>query len=132
MAGYSTTPLHKKLGIKENMTVWIINAPPSVRKELEYAGKLVWNDGHDPSDYIHLFATSLEVLQEMLPLLRENMKKDGMLWISWPKRISSVPTDLDRETVRENVLGHELVDIKVCAVDDVWSGLKFVIPKDKR
>ena len=132
MAGYSNTPLHKKLGIKENMSVWIINAPPSVRKELDDAGELKWNDGHEPSDYIHLFATTQEVLSEMLPLLRENMKKNGMLWVSWPKRVSSVPTDLDREIIREAGLRHELVDVKVCAVDDVWSGLKFVIPKEKR
>ncbi len=132
MAGYSKAPLYKKLGIKEGMSVWIMNAPPSYRKEIVLAGEIKWGDGHEPSDFIHLFATTREVLMEMLPLLRENMKKDAMIWISWPKRISSVPTDLDRESIREAGLNHELVDIKVCAIDDVWSGLKFVIPKDKR
>ncbi len=132
MAGYSTTPLHKKLGIKDGMAVWIINAPPSYRKDISDAGNISWADGHDPSDFIHIFATTRELLAEMLPDLRKNIKKDGMIWISWPKKISSVPTDLDREMIREIGLAQKLVDIKVCAVDDIWSGLKFVIPKDQR
>lgn len=132
MAGYSTAPLIKKLGITENMMVWLINAPPTYRKELSHAGNLRWTDGKEIADFIHLFATSDELLSEYLPLLRENMKPDGIIWISWPKKTSNVPTDISREHVRQAGLSHNLVDVKVCAIDDVWSGLKFVIPKGER
>jgi type II secretory pathway component PulL len=132
MSGYSTAPLIKKLGLRENMVVWLINAPPTYRKELAQAGELHWTDGKESADFIHLFATSDELLSEWLPLLRENMKADGIIWISWPKRTSSVPTDINREHVRQAGLSRNLVDIKVCAIDDVWSGLKFVIPKAER
>ena len=126
-AGYSGTPLYKKLGIKAGDRVWFSGNPDGYEAELQKAGevqlaaKLTAN-----IDFAHMFTASRSDLARNFPKLKSALKIDGMIWISWPKKSSGVKTDLDENIVRELGLKAGLVDVKVCAVDDVWSGLKFV------
>lgn len=126
-AGYSGTPLHKKLGVKPGHRVWFTGAPDSYEDELRKAGDFdqVKKLGED-LNFIHLFTDSRTTLVREMPKLRDALKSNGTLWISWPKKSSGVATDLDENIVRDIGLKAGLVDVKVCAVDDVWSGLKFV------
>lgn len=126
-AGYSGTPLYKKLGIKPGHQAWFSQAPKGYASELEKAGSFQTASklGKD-LDFLHLFTTKRAELQEAFPRLAKAMKPDAILWISWPKKSSGVKTDLDENIVREIGLKAGLVDVKVCAVDQIWSGLKFV------
>ena len=126
-AGYSGTPLHKKLGVKPGHRVWFNGAPDGYEDELRKAGDFdqVKKIGKD-LDFAHLFTHSRASLGREMPKLRDALKSNGTLWISWPKKSSGVATDLDENIVRDIGLKAGLVDVKVCAVDDVWSGLKFV------
>lgn len=126
-AGYSGTPLHKKLGVKAGHKVWFSGAPDGYETELAKGGsfdaaKKLAKD----MDFIHFFTDSRKALNHELPKLRNSMKPAATLWISWPKKSSGVATDLDENLVREMGLKAGLVDVKVCAVDEIWSGLKFV------
>jgi len=134
MPGYSGTPLPKKLGIKPGFRVSLLNMPAEVRTELReaLAGCQIVKGGATSLDFIFLFSKSLS---EFTPLLRQAAKSlapAGMLWASWPKKTSGITTDLNENIIREMGLKAGLVDIKVCAVTDVWSGLKFVIPVKDR
>ncbi|HEU5234022.1 MAG TPA: DUF3052 domain-containing protein [Terriglobales bacterium] len=126
-AGYSGTPLYKKLGIQAGDRVWFSGNPDGYEPELQKAGEfqLVAKLGTN-LDFLHLFTTSRNDLARNFPKLKSALKPDGIAWISWPKKTSGVKTDLDENIVRELGLKAGLVDVKVCAVDDVWSGLKFV------
>lgn len=128
MAGYSRTPLIKKLGIKEGLKVAILNPPANYGETLGElpAGISVTKTLADPLDFIHYFTTSRETLAAEFPLLKQTLTPAGMLWISWPKRSAKVPTDLTEDIIRAIGLENGLVDVKVVAVDEVWSGLKFV------
>ena len=129
MAGYSGTPLPKKLGFKENFRAALVNAPKGFQKELgELPGnvKLSQQRLTAPLDLILFFVDSESRLKREFPKLAGKLDKNGMLWISWPKKSSGVVTDLTDNSVREIGLDAGLVDVKVCAVNDVWSGLKFV------
>src|SRR3954469_17306787 len=121
MAGYSGTPLKKKLGIKDSSTVCIVKAPKGYNSELK-----VVNARKGPFDFVQLFAMSRAELIKFFSVMKKRMTKDGMLWISWPKKASGVATDLDENVVREIGLTGGLVDVKVAAIDATWSGLKFV------
>ena len=132
-AGYSGTPLAKKLGYKPGFRVYLDNAPPTYRQSLdplpddvEFVGK----PGGD-LDLIHLFTDSARELAAKLKRYQKKIKPDGTIWVSWPKKASKVPTDITEDTIRK-VMGETLVDVKVCAVDEVWSGLKLVIRLEKR
>jgi hypothetical protein len=127
MPGYSGTPLAKKLGIKPGFCVAIDDAPLEVRAELKPAlAECSKSPGlKKPVDFMMLFAKSKEDLGDVDHLANQ-LKSTGMLWISWPKKSSGVTTDLNENIVREIGLATGLVDVKVCAVTDVWSGLKFV------
>ena len=126
-AGYSGTPLHKKLGIKAGDRVWFSGNPDGYEAELQKAGEFQLAPKLSINlDFLHLFTTSRNDLTRSFPKLKSALKPDGMVWISWPKKSSGVKTDLDENIVRELGLRAGLVDVKVCAVDDVWSGLKFV------
>lgn len=138
MAGYSGTPLARKLGYREGMRCFWRNAPSDYPQRL---GELPADieiattpDGR--FDVIHCFATRRSQLEADLGRLRPTLKDNGMFWISWPKQSAvkamGIDTDLDGNTVRHLGLVAGLVDIKVCAVDDTWSALKFVIPKQDR
>lgn len=127
-AGYSGTPLVKKLGIKSGMRVAFVNAPKNLEKLLgplpEDVRQLA-RVGKD-MDYVHVFCATSAGLEQRLPRLVQALAPDGMLWISWPKKTSALAKDLDGAGVRESGLATGLVDIKVCAVDEDWSGHKFV------
>lgn len=128
MAGYSKTPLLKKLGIKPGSRLIILNAPENYAQTL---GELPENVTvaaalSGPLDFIHFFATRRDALAAEFPRLKQALDPAGMLWISWPKRAAKVETDLTEDIIRAIGLDNGLVDVKVAAVDEVWSGLKFV------
>jgi hypothetical protein len=127
MPGYSGTPLPKKLGIKPGLRVCLMDAPAEVRAELrvELAG-CEMSDGKPPLDFAMLFSKSKTSLRKEFKGVSKRLAPAGMLWVSWPKKSSGVATDLDENVVREIGLATGLVDVKVCAVTEVWSGLKFV------
>ncbi len=128
-AGYSGTPLWKKLGIKPNTTVVTVNAPASYRKLLPGlpAGVAFATEVDPPLAFVHLFVTSAADLAARLPALKTALAPDGVLWVSWPKKASGVKTDVTEDGIRAAALPLGLVDVKVCAVDAIWSGLKLVI-----
>lgn len=129
MAGYSSTPLPKKLGFKEGSRAALVNAPKGFMKELGALPKNVKLSQQKltaPLDLILFFVDSQKALIREFPKLAKKLDKNGMLWISWPKRSSGVATDLSDNSVRNIGLDAGLVDVKVCAVNEIWSGLKFV------
>lgn len=140
-SGYSGTPLEKKLGLKAGQRVAFIALPDeldwlaktedfaSVNRVSDWADYSGWTD---PLDVLHGFAVVKADLEENIGIARRNIVEDGMIWISWPKRASKVATDITEDVVREIALPTGLVDVKVCAVDEIWSGLKLVIRKELR
>ncbi|HBR97275.1 MAG TPA: DUF3052 domain-containing protein [Gammaproteobacteria bacterium] len=133
-AGYSGKPLHQKLGYKAGMRIYAAHAPdnyldllgddpPDIRV-LKRPGKHM--------DVIHAFYTEAKRLEQGLQRHRLTIAQDGMIWVSWPKKASAVTSDITEDVVRAHALPLGLVDVKVCAVDDVWSGLKLVIRKSER
>ena len=133
-AGYSGTPLPRKLGIKPGHAVAVVGAPPGFADGLASAGADVAEDltGTDPLDVIVTFVRWREELEGQLPGLRRRMAPACGLWIAWPKRAAKVPTDMTDHVVREVALPTGLVDNKVCAIDQVWSGLRLVIRRELR
>jgi len=133
-AGYSGTPLVKKLGIREGDRVAFVANPTSYRKLLGPlpAGVEVGGARSRGLNFIHYFTDREADLSKRLPGLRSRIKQDGMIWVSWPKKSSGVDTDITEDTIRKHAFANSLVDVKVCAVDDVWSGLKLVIRKKDR
>lgn len=129
MAGYSETPLAKKLGIKEGFRVSLVGAPTGFRRELVGlpAGVRFVTSVQTSLDLILFFVKSQFELTQNFTRLASKLAPAGMLWVSWPKKASGVVTDLSDNSVREIGLEAGLVDVKVCAVNEVWSGLKFVI-----
>lgn len=135
MAGYSGTPLPKKLGIKPGFRIALSGLPAEVRPELKdaLADCSAAKNGKEPLDFAMIFARSSPELKREFALFARKLAPAGMLWVSWPKKSSGVATDLDESMVREIGLKAGLVDVKVCAVSEVWSGLKFVIRlKDRK
>jgi hypothetical protein len=128
MPGYSGTPLPKKLGIKDGFQVRLIEAPSEVVAELKSSlgNCKMTRDAKALLDFAMLFTKSAASLKKEFTQLAKNLAPAGMLWISWPKKSSGVPTDLNENIVRDIGLAAGLVDVKVCAVTDDWSGLKFV------
>jgi len=129
MAGYSGTPLPKKLGIKERFRVAFFDLPSDVKAELKDALKTcrILKDGKDQLDFAMIFVKSAADLKRQFAQIAKRLAPAGMLWVSWPKKSSGVSTDLDENKVRAIGLDAGLVDVKVCAVNEIWSGLKFVI-----
>lgn len=133
--GYSGTPLAKKLGIKNGFDARLIGAPDYYFDLFDdMPGEVNFNDDANiPQDFAHLFVKEEEVLVEILPILKDWLKSNGMIWVSWPKKASKVITDITEDNIRNYALETGLVDIKVCAIDEIWSGLKLVIPvKDRK
>lgn len=129
MSGYSGTPLVKKLGIKAGHSVKLINAPKNFAKELQPLPENVRLTSAKPGkqlDFIMLFVDSARTLQKELPKLKQKLASDGIFWVSWPKKSSGIETDLSFDIVQQSGLKIGLVDVKICAVNDIWSGLKFV------
>ncbi|MCB0720908.1 MAG: DUF3052 family protein [Ignavibacteriae bacterium] len=131
-AGYSGTPLVKKLGIKEGFKVRFINKPKNYMDLLEEIPPAVKQIKTGKADFVHIFTKSRKDLASELKKNMRSIEQDGMIWVSWPKKASKVPTDITEDVIREVALPMGLVDIKVCAVDDIWSGLKLVIRKENR
>jgi len=127
-AGYSTRSLVDKLGIKSGTRIAILGAPRGFRTTLGQlpSGVTVTTSSRGTHPYIHLFTTKRSLLERRFPSLKRALARDGALWVSWPKKSSGVATDLTEDAVREVALAGGLVDVKVCAVDDVWSALKLV------
>lgn len=132
--GYSGTPLPTKLGIKQGMRVVALNVPQDYRNLVapwpEQAGLAARADAK--TDLVHLFVIERAVLAKESQRLRKLLKPDAVLWISWPKKAAKVPTDITEDVIREVVLPMGWVDVKVCAVDATWSGLKLVVRKALR
>jgi len=128
MAGYSQRPLIAKLGIKPGARLALVDAPAGYTRTLGELppGSVVRSRASGPLDFIQFFVVRRSELERRLPRLAAALSPDGALWVSWPKKASGVPTDVTEDVVRQVALGHRLVDVKVCAVDDVWSGLKLV------
>lgn len=150
-AGYSGTPLARKLGLVAGEPVWVVGAPAGYEELLGREGRGNGEGGSPDSEgqrpevrrgeiaevprgatRIHVFSTVRSDLAEWLAALRLRMDPAGMLWVSWPKKASKVATDLTEDVVRELALPLGLVDVKVCAIDQVWSGLKLVIRRELR
>jgi hypothetical protein len=128
MAGYSGTPLQKKLGIKPGMRMFV-SQPPELY--FDWINPLPDNVTVNQKlvkdiDFVHLFVRDQKSFKAAFQQAKKHLDKAGMLWISWPKKSSKVPTDLDENIIRDFGLNEGLVDVKVCAVDETWSGLKFV------
>jgi len=128
MAGYSGTPLAQKLGIKPGSTLFVEGAPGRYPSE----GATLARSVSGRVDIIHLFTKSVNELAAKLRRYRSKMRDDAAVWISWPKKSSKVPTDITEDVIRAVALPMGFVDIKVCAVDEVWSGLKLVIRREER
>lgn len=127
LAGYSGTPLVRKLGIKDGMRISFVAAPPELPALLgPLPGVSVLKQPGRDMDLVHGFVGTARALRQSLPAWRDAIRKSGMVWVSWPKKSSGVQSDLDGNVVRQAGLDAGLVDVKVCAVSDVWSGLKFV------
>ncbi len=133
-AGYSGTPLAQKLGIKEGFTIRLINGPEhyytlftDLPEKLHIASGL-----KEKKNFIHFFTKDAKELAKVLPKLQKEIVPDGIIWVSWPKKSSKVSTDVSENMIRDIALANGLLDIKVCAVDDIWSGLKLVIPVKDR
>jgi hypothetical protein len=132
-AGYSGTPLAKKLGLKAGFNISLIN-PPEGYFDLftDLPGNLILSDNELKKDFIHFFVMDESDYLSKLPLLKSQIKPEGMIWISWPKKASKIITDITENTIRNYAIQIGLVDIKVCAVNEIWSGLKLVIPVKER
>ena len=127
MAGYSQTPLLKKLGIRDDAELYLFQAPDNYKTMVGLPKKvLIRKNLSEAIDFIHMFVKDQKTFEKEFVRCAEHLKKDGMLWVSWPKKSSKVVTDLDENKIRDFGLRAGLVDVKVCAVDDTWSGLKFV------
>jgi hypothetical protein len=133
-ADYSGTPLGKKLGVKPSFRIKTRNAPKNYREMLEPLpeGVVISTRLRAPVDLCHIFSKSRSELNRLLLKCLNEIQQDGMIWVSWPKKSAGVSSDITEETVRELALPLGLVDVKVCAIDDTWSGLKLVIRKENR
>jgi len=138
--GYSGTPLPAKLGLKDGMVAAFIALPPELDELTEavsFAGvdRLTeWSaiSGSQKYDAVHAFTRQRAEIEDGLAHIETAIKRDGMVWVSWPKKASKVPTDVTEDVIRSEALKRDLVDVKVAAVNEIWSGLKLVIRKDRR
>ena len=133
-SGYSGTPLLNKLGIKPSMKILLVNSPDDYYDLLETDISEQLCKKNETPDLIHLFVKNEKEfeseMKKLKPVIKQN--KEVIIWVSWYKKAAKIPTDITEDTVRNYALKNELVDIKVCAVSDIWSGLKLVVPKALR
>lgn len=134
MAGYSGTPLAQKLGIKPAMTVSVMNEPANYRQLFgEGADGVEFSDRtRTDSSFVHLFTTSRSELEKQLSRFRKKLPDTAMIWVSWPKKSAGVPTDVTEDVIRAVALPLGFVDVKVCAIDGTWSGLKLMVRRANR
>ena len=133
-ADYAGTPLPQKLGIKPGRTVVTINAPKNYRRLLgTIPERVTFSDRLNPdSSFAHVFIEKRRELEKRLAVLRQKIADTGTVWVSWPKRSSGVPTDVTEDVVRAVALPLGFVDVKVCAIDETWSGLKLMVRRENR
>jgi len=134
MSAYSSTPLAKKLGIKNGFRIRLINEPDyyfNLFTDLPNDIKIL-ADKKPKKNFIHLFVKTLSEFEKYIHELKNEIEADGIIWVSWYKKSAKIPTDVTEDKIRATALSIGLVDIKVCAVDEVWSGLKLVIPVKER
>lgn len=139
-AGYSGTPLAQKLGLKDGQRALFIDLPASLvdlatSRAFAESTRITTaqiGDAQPGYNFVHLFTAARAVLEALVQPLMNLIARDGMIWVSWPKKASKVATDITEDVIREIILPIGLVDVKVCAVDEVWSGLKLVIRKELR
>ena len=134
-SGYSGTPLARKLSLKDGMRVWRDGMPERVAEEIADEGLQLQllEAAEAPIDAAHIFVTSRTDLERKLLALRPLLAPSGFIWVSWPKKASKLPTDITEDGIREVILPDtDLVDVKVCAVDETWSGLKLMVRKERR
>jgi hypothetical protein len=135
VAGYSGTPLVRKLGFKPGMRAHYSDAPAGFEAllgELPAGARVLARPASKPLDLVVLFVRERRELERRLPALQRRLDPAGLLWVAWPKRASKVATDMTEDVVREVALPRGLVDVKVCAIDDTWSGLKLVVRRELR
>ncbi len=134
MPGYSGTPLARKLGVRPNERLIALNAPSNYRSLLEGLpeGVAISSRVAAGATFVHLFVKQRADLAKQLIALRTKLDDAGMLWISWPKKAAKVETDITEDTIREVALPLGFVDVKVCAVDETWSGLKLMVRRENR
>ena len=134
-AGYSGTPLARKLSLRPGMRTWWDGMPDAVRDEIEREGLALdlLDRPEAPIDAAHVFVTLRAEMEDKLRALRPRLAPSGFIWVSWPKKASKVPTDITEDGIREVILPDtDLVDVKVCAIDNVWSGLKLMVRRERR
>ena len=133
-AGYSGTPLARKLSLKDGQRVWWEGMPDSVRAEIEREGLALdlLAAPEAPIDAVHVFVTSRAALEEAMGRLLPRLDRSGFIWVSWPKKAAKRPTDVTEDVIRAVALPMGLVDVKVCAVDATWSALKLTIRRELR
>lgn len=133
-SGYSGTPLARKLSLKDGLRVWWEDMPPAIRAEIDSHGyqfqRLIWHE--PPLDAAHVFVKTRAELVSAIARLKPLLAPAGFLWVSWPKKVSGIPTEITEDVIREVALPTGLVDVKVCAIDEIWSGLKLMIRKELR
>jgi len=134
MAGYSGTPLPQKLGIKPGLMVVTVNAPANYRRLLgQIPDSVTFSERlKSGSSFVHLFTSRRSEMQKKMSILRDKISDNGAIWVSWPKKSSGISTDVTEDVIREIALPLGFVDIKVCAVDETWSGLKLMIRRENR
>jgi hypothetical protein len=135
MPGYSGTPLVQKLGIRPGMSILAIDAPKdyaAILGSLPAGTSVVTKANPGAAEIVHLFVPSLAALEKQLPQARKAMTPDGAIWVSWYKKAAKIETDVTEDAIRARALKTDLVDVKVCAVTDIWSGLKLVVRKHLR
>ena len=133
-SGYSGTPLGKKLGIKEGFKIRLVNEPTNYFDLVSDMPPncIRVNDKKTSKDFVHYFTKKSAELQRDITSLRSEIFPNGTLWVSWPKKTAKIETDITEDVIRNIALANGLVDVKVCAVDDIWSGLKLVVPVKDR
>lgn len=133
-AGYSGTPLAKKLGVRNAQRTWRHAMPPAVAQEIAQGGAepTMLKSLSSGTEMAHIFVKRRVELARLLARLRERLAQDGTIWVSWPQKSAKVETDITEDTIREEALPLGFVDVKVCAIDEMWSGLKLVIRKSER
>ena len=134
MAGYSGTPLPQKLGIKPGLMVVTINPPANYRRLLgQIPDSVTFSERlKSGSSFVHLFTSRRSEMQKKMSILRDKISDNGAIWVSWSKKSSGISTDATEDVIREIALPFGFVDIKVCAVDETWSGLKLMIRRENR
>jgi hypothetical protein len=132
MSGYSGTPLAKKLSLKPGQRAWFDAMPASVEAEIGDSGVERLAAPQPDIDAAHIFVTERADLEAKIARLLPLLDRSGFLWVSWPKKASKVPTDINEDVIRDVALPTGLVDVKVCAVDETWSGLKLMIRRERR